>query len=459
MAPPATPGHPGVPFPGHHGPETFPSGHPVPGSGQPGVAYPRFPSPDAAGHPSFSAPAAAEHPGSVTSGPTERGGPGFTFSEGSGSSGPGTPGAARAATFFPIVDLDTGGVIAVEATAEVPSIRISGDVSGPVAGIYAAAREEALLPLLLAVPSDAVVQGSGALAPLHEAMRATSRRPREVILVITGDVAATDRRALLTGLDGLRTIGYLVAIGGLGTSHVPLDLIADAAPYALVLSPELMERVPRDARRNAVGEAVAHMAKSLGVHVLAPQVREEAQLTTLRGWGVRLAQGPLLAPLDWRPSHGRVHVPLPVPAEPESPLIDLGPRVQEFLLPAVTLDMNATAEDVVEAFGTEPSITSVILVDEYQRPRASIERSRFLLSIAGPYGHALHAKKPAHRLADPPRVVPKTTPAIAAMQVAGKDDARVYDDLVVTDEVGRCMGVVHVGDLIRHVARLNPMTR
>ncbi|MFC7385663.1 EAL domain-containing protein [Sphaerisporangium rhizosphaerae] len=350
-------------------------------------------------------------------------------------------------------------MIAVEAAAEAASIGITGDVSGTVAAAYAAAREEALLPLLLTVPSDAVVQGSGALAPLHEAMRATSRRPREVILVITGDVAARDRRALLTGIDGLRTIGYLVAVGGLGTSHVPLDLIADAAPYALVLSPELMERVPRDARRNAVGEAVAHMAKSLGVHVLAPQVRDEAQLTTLRGWGVRLAQGPLLAPLDWRPSHGRVHVPLPVPAEPQPSMIDLGPRVQEFLMPAVTLGMHATAEEVVEALGTEPSITSVILVDEYQRPRGSVERSRFLLSIAGPYGHALHAKKPAHRLADPPRVVPKTTPVIAAMQVAGKDSARVYDDLVVVDEVGRCMGVVHVGDLIRHVADLQPAHR
>jgi hypothetical protein len=98
----------------------------------------------------------------------------------------------------------------------------------------------------------------------------------------------------------------------------------------------------------------------------------------------------------------------------------------------------------------------VILVDEYQRPRSSVDRSRFLLSIAGPYGHALHAKRPAHRLADPPRVVPRTTPAIAAMHLAGRDAARVYDDLVVVDEVGRCMDIVHVGDLIRHAAGAGP---
>ncbi|MEV7968003.1 EAL domain-containing protein [Sphaerisporangium sp. NPDC088356] len=365
-----------------------------------------------------------------------------------------------AATFLPIVDLDTGGVIAVEATAEVSPTGVSRDISPTIASAYAAAREEALLPLVLTVASGAVIEGSAALAPLHEAMRATKRRPREVILVISGDFAAEDRRALLVGIDGLRTIGYLVAVGGVGTSHVPLDLIADASPYAAVLSPDLVDRIPRDVRRNALGEAVARMAKGMGIHVLAPQVRDEAQLAALRGWGIGLAQGPLLAPPDWRPSHGRVHVPLPVPApDPEPSVIELGPRVQEFLMPAVTLDMGATAEHVVDALGTEPSITSVILVDEYQRPRGSVERSRFLLSIAGPYGHALHAKKPAHRLADPPRVVPKTTPAIAAMQLAGKDAARVYDDLVVVDEVGRCMGVVHVGDLIRHVADIQPIPR
>lgn len=102
----------------------------------------------------------------------------------------------------------------------------------------------------------------------------------------------------------------------------------------------------------------------------------------------------------------------------------------------------------------EPSITSVILVDEYERPLGSIDRSRFLLFMAGAYGHALHAKKPCGRLADAAKIVAKTTPVIAAMQVAGRDNARVYDDLVVVDEVGRCLGVVRVGDLLRHAADL-----
>lgn len=353
-------------------------------------------------------------------------------------------GSAAGTGVTPVVDLDTGGVIAFQANGEG-----RGNISSTVQTVRDVAASEVLLPLVLTLPTAAVIGGSAALAPLHEALRASGRRPREVILTVRGDFAQFERRSLLTGLDGLRAIGYLIAVGDLGTGHVPLDLIADAAPYLAVISPDLIAQVPHDPRRAAIGEGLARLARGAGAHVLAPGVGNQAQLAAIRGWGVRLAQGPLLVP---GPS-GRVHVPLPVVEQEPSRLL-LGPRVHEFLLPAVTLPYEATAEAVIDAFGSEPSITSVILVDEYQRPRGSLDRSRFLLSIAGRFGHALHGKKAAGRLADPARTVPKTTPAIAAMQVAGRDAERVYDDLVVTDEVGRCMGVVRVADLIRQVAAM-----
>ncbi|WP_271218392.1 EAL domain-containing protein [Streptosporangium carneum] len=356
------------------------------------------------------------------------------------------PPASAAATVdvTPIVDLDTGGVIALQAPGDG-----HGNLSSAIRTVTQVSRSEALLPLVLPVPSSAVIGGSAALAPLHEALRTVGRRPREVILMVRGDFAQVERQSLLTGLDGLRAIGYLIAVGDLGTAHIPLDLLTDAAPYLAVISPDLIARMPRDPRRAALAESLAALARGVGAHVLAPGVAEEAQLSAVRSWGVRLAQGPMLIP---GPS-GRVHVPIPVvQQEPTQAL--LGPRVQEFLLPAVTLPAEATAEEAVDAFGTEPSITSVILVDEYQRPKGSLDRSRFLLSIATRFGHALYGKKPALRLADSVRSAPKTTPAIAAMQVAGRDAERVYDDLVVIDEFGRCMGIVRVADLIRQVAAM-----
>jgi hypothetical protein len=165
-------------------------------------------------------------------------------------------------------------------------------------------------------------------------------------------------------------------------------------------------------------------------------VTSEEHLARLRSMRVRLAQGPLLTPAGWRPAMGvKVHIPLP----PEEPSIrprageSLGPRVSELVLPAVTMPLTVTADrvlTVLTVLNADRGTTSIVLVDEQLRPRHTIDRTRFLLAISGAYGHALHAQKPAARLADPPRLVPRTVPAIAALRAAGEATERVYDDLV-----------------------------
>ncbi|MER6579493.1 EAL domain-containing protein [Nonomuraea sp. NPDC001023] len=332
----------------------------------------------------------------------------------------------------PVVDLDNGAVIAQPAVVD-------------PAGVLRAAP----LPMVLPLPLHVVLSGAGALAPLHEALRRAGRHPREAILMLTGTCQEQDRRLLKVGLDGLRTIGYLLGFADVGAGGPALDVVTDSAPYLLALDEELVTRLPGDHRAAAVARAVVTLARGIGAHVMAPGVEREGQVAVARGLGVRLAHGPLLAPGP----DGKIRVPLPVADESPDTLM-LGPRVQELLLPAVTLPAGAKAEEVVAAFGHEPTITSVILVDEYQRPKGSLDRSRFLLSFAARYGHALHGAKPAQRLADPPRTVPRTTPAIAAMQAAGRDAARIYDDLVVTDELNRCLGIVRVSDLIRQIAAM-----
>ncbi|GAA3604735.1 hypothetical protein GCM10022419_106800 [Nonomuraea rosea] len=332
----------------------------------------------------------------------------------------------------PMVDLDTGAVIAHPAVVD-------------SAGVLRATP----LPMVLELPIRVVLSGAGALAPLHEALRRAGRHPREAILLLSGPCQEQDRRLLKVGIDGLRTIGYLIGFADVGSGGASLDLVTDAAPYLLALDPELVARIPGDHRAVAVARSVVTLSRGIGAHVLAPGVEREPQLAVARGLGVRLAHGPLVAPGP----DGKIRVPLPV-AEESPDAVMFGPRVQELLLPAVTLPAGAKAEEVVTAFGHEPTITSVILVDEFQRPKGSLDRSRFLLSFAARYGHALHGSKPAQRLADPPRTVPRTTPAIAAMQAAGRDAHRVYDDLVVTDELNRCLGIVRVSDLIRQVTSI-----
>nr|BFE80226.1 hypothetical protein GCM10020093_028270 [Planobispora longispora] len=72
----------------------------------------------------------------------------------------------------------------------------------------------------------------------------SGRRPREVILMLKGGFSEVDRRALIMGVEGLRAVGYLIAVGEVGTAHVPLDLLTDVSPYLTVLSPSSSRGCP-----------------------------------------------------------------------------------------------------------------------------------------------------------------------------------------------------------------------
>ncbi|GLZ13849.1 hypothetical protein Acsp04_40840 [Actinomadura sp. NBRC 104425] len=362
------------------------------------------------------------------------------------------------AVFQPVVDLGTGAVVAVEAHSapgqgEPPMARpdpAAEDVRRAVAAARAAAELGTRLPLQVGVRAATIAHGESTLADLHRGLAETGRRPGEMIVCVSGAFHPAHRPALLGGLRGLRRAGYLVGLGGLGASPVPLDLLADAVPYLVKIDADLARRTGSDRRRAALVTALVELTHRLGTHVLAPGLSTEEHVLQAREAGVRLVQGPALAPPEWRPGM-RITVPVAAREAPRSPRPDteLGPRVSEFTLPAMTLPVTATADEVLTALNSETGATSVVLVDEGQRPRATVDRTRFLLQLSGAYGHALHAHKPAMRLADPPRVVPRTVPAIAALRAAGHEDERVYDDLVVTDEVGRCLGIVRVADLIR----------
>ena len=352
-------------------------------------------------------------------------------------------------TFHPIVDLDTGTVVAVSAPAPSRATGLESDVDRAILAAHTASRRETLLPLYVFLRARTLTDDRS-MDRLHQTLVSLGRRPGGVIISVSGLFGGMPPPEAVARLGRLRATGYLIAIEHV--ADLPSRFVAEVAPAVLTLDPELGRRAAADPRRAALVEALVALGRRTGGHVLAPGLIDDDQLVKLRGLGVRLAQGPLLAPADWRPG-------MPVTVHLGARETDrIGPRVTEFMLPATVMTDGATADEVFSVFNAEPNTTSVVLVDQAQRPKYTVDRTRFLLKLAGAYGHALHAHKPAARLADAPRPVPRTVPAIAALRAAGDDAARVYDDLVVIDEVGRCMGIARVGDLIRSLSELERRT-
>ncbi|WP_311546010.1 EAL domain-containing protein [Streptomonospora wellingtoniae] len=365
-------------------------------------------------------------------------------------------GSGEVPVYRPVVDLDSGAVLAVGTDIRAADGRSRTEWPGDPASaaerlsrlVRSATARESLLPLVLPLPAQAVTAAPEVFQLFEGTLRRCGRRPRDVTLMLGPDLPRVPREPLVHGLARLREKGFRC---GLGTAAVPPDLLLETRPFLLRIDPGIVGGLPGDQRMGALVDGLVRIGHGGGVFPMAAGVTSDEQVSRLREAGVRLAQGPLFADDEWLPGERVASVPA-APVEAAQERHGSGPPVTEFMRPPVALNTDATAEEVLDAFSADTALNSVVLIDHRDRPVAHIDRARFLLAVTGPYGHALHAKRPASRLADTPRTVPRNVRAMAALRAAGHERERVYDDLVTVNEFGQCTGIVHVGDLIQSLA-------
>jgi diguanylate cyclase (GGDEF)-like protein len=343
------------------------------------------------------------------------------------------------------------------------------DTALACSAVSAAAERHHDLPLHLNVLASTAAKAETLLSYLSVSLRNADRRPDEVTLEISPPFCRVARADLISGLKTLRRQGFHLAFDAIGNGDLPLSLLLEITPDLLKLDPRLLSAVPADPTAVALIESLARLAARTGIKLAAVGVETEDQLFTLSRLGVRLAQGNLLAA-----PNRRVQLSATVTELMESehlaltPAADATPLIADMLRDAVMMSESATAEEVRDAFVHQPMINGVVLVDEHGRPKASLDRSRFLLAVTGPYGHALNARRAARRHADPPRLIGRDATALQLLELVGDTDLRRGgDDVVVVDEQGKCVGIVRLTEVVRGVAEakveqaaaLNPLTR
>ncbi|WP_104480088.1 GGDEF domain-containing protein [Actinokineospora auranticolor] len=386
--------------------------------------------------------------------------------------------------FQPLLSTRTGEPVAVEALARPRSgdvyglLRSAGragrlvetDISLASRAVLAAARPDPPLPLHVNIVAATATAAEDLARFLRPALAQTGRKPADVVLEITPPFSRVHRAELINGLDALRAEGYRIAFDSLGDGDLPLSLLADVGPDLVKVDAHLVAGLPDDPASLAVVECLAQYCTRTGVRLAAVGVESEDQLLCLNRLGVRLAQGNLLA---GESRSGGISLPLP---RPVAEIIELNattgastvPLVSDYLRPATTMSEEATAEDARATFADDPKVTSVVLVDAEGRPVSTLLRSRFLLAVAGLYGHALNAKKPAVRHGDNPRAIRADATCLQLLDLVGEaDHDRQGDEVVVVDADRVCVGVVRLSEVVRGVAEakieqaaaLNPLTR
>lgn len=387
--------------------------------------------------------------------------------------------------FQPIYNLNTGAMIAVEALAR-PAGRtprqlltearregrlVEADIALAAMAVHCESDRQTLLPLHLNLLAASAAAPVDALEPLLEALASVARRPKDVVIEIGPPFTHADPAALLNGVDQLRDIGFRVALDGLGVGDLPLALLASSAADILKVDRGVLHQLPTEPLATAVVEGLMHVAVRSGARLIATGIETAAEFDAARELGIRFVQGNLFAPAEHDVPLRTIGAIAPGKgSSDESPLSASAaatPSIIDFIRPPATLPADATCEAAREALAECDDTTAMVGIDADGRPRWTIDRSRFLLALSGPYGYALHAQQPAQRFADVPNVIHSDAGALQVLEtVTDIANDRMNDDIVVVDHDGVCVGVARIAEVVRGVAEakieeaaaLNPLT-
>ncbi len=217
--------------------------------------------------------------------------------------------------YQPIVDLETGGLVALEALARWE--RSGQPLIGP-AGFMSIADEIGVMPEIgravlqeacsqvrrwqRSFPDHEALTITVNLAPseLHaaalvdevsSALRNSGLAPDRLVLEITESGVMRSPREALATMKALRELGVSLALDDFGTGHSSLAHMRDFPMDVLKIAQPFIARLPHSEVDAAFVETIMHLATALGMHVIAEGIESSAQAATVRRIGCSFGQG------------------------------------------------------------------------------------------------------------------------------------------------------------------------
>jgi diguanylate cyclase (GGDEF)-like protein len=219
--------------------------------------------------------------------------------------------------YQPILDLDTGEVVAVEALLRwqhatrglVPPSEFialaedSGLIVEIGAWVLETACEQAALwaargrPVPISVNVSArQFDDPGLLRTVDHALRRSGLDGKQLVLEITETALMRDPEDAADTLRALKTYGIMVAIDDFGTGYSSLAYLQQLPVDALKIDRTFIAASARSRDSDPLIQTLVQLGRSLGLQTVAEGIEDEAQLAHLRELGCDNGQGYLFAP-------------------------------------------------------------------------------------------------------------------------------------------------------------------
>lgn len=284
--------------------------------------------------------------------------------------------------------------------------------------------------------------------------------PASVVLEVTERQAVEDFPRLSRYLAKLREEGFRIAIDDAGAGYSSLQAIAELRPDFVKIARDLVRELDDNGARRALLGALVQYARRVGTQVLAEGAETRDELAHLIAMGIPLGQGFLMGKPadDFRgvPRETREFIQERVRLR-ERAESGASISVGSVALRRNALPLDALLLQVAQKFARNVEWTSVVLEEDgYVRGLITRDQIQFALNEAGkvePYlcpPEALAAGWMQTRFLT---LDESTTIEEAAKLISTRSDVPLGNDLVVTRNGNRYVGLLSVRNLLSALPR------
>lgn len=395
------------------------------------------------------------------------------------------------ALFQPIVQMQTGEIIAYEGLIRGPS---DSPLHAPM-NLFKVARANNLtvqvehlcrkvvlerfaeldLPgkLFLNVSPECLLQRDAPHGETLEYIQRVGIQPERVIIELTENQPTYDYELMREAVLHYRNMGFQIAIDDLGEGFSSLRLWSELRPEFVKIDMHFIQGINNDPVKLQFVRSIQEIADKSDTLVIAEGIETQAELLVLRDLGVAYGQGYHLGRPHGQPAKA-------VPAEVAKALARNGVAVYpqrgneknsasilKLLNQVAAVPPAMSNNEVYELFMREPKLLIIPVVEDGQ-PLGLISRFDMIDHFARPYQRELYGKKSCRIFMDSkPLIADKDTSLQdLSFTMVQADAHHLFNGFIITEH-GKYLGMGTGHDLMREITQMqinaaryaNPLTQ
>jgi len=289
--------------------------------------------------------------------------------------------------------------------------------------------------------------------------------PDRVVIELTEQAPIDDVNLLQTALHHYRSMGFSIALDDLGAGYSSLRLWSELKPEYVKIDRHFIDGIHQDPIKREFVSSILQMAKASRSQVIAEGIELAEELAVLEEIGIDWVQGywlgrPASIP-DTNPEHlsQRLNQYRSTSNE-DAPIYSL-------LSPIAGVHESIQVQKVLESFQQQPTLNTLAILDDHQRPIGAIQRHALSQTMLKPFAQEIYSRKPIRKLMDADCLLVDIRQSLQRVSrlLTSRARQRLEDDFIIIDQ-GVYKGLGRGIDVLRQITELklqqarhaNPLT-